>query len=198
MTIKNTTENYGTIAKCLHWFMAVLILASYCSVYYRHWFTDKDTPENWNALHLHLSVGITIGVLVVLRIIWRLSNPQPRHEPGTALQHLAARSGHYALYALMIVMPITGYLGTGINTEFFLVYEIPGFKETAAFSTLVTDGLGITFKAFEKPIDFIHKDIMGDWLVWILILGHIGFALYHHWFKKDRTLEKMSFRWRRG
>ena len=51
----------------------------------------------------------------------------------------------------------------------------------------------INFKEFEKAIDFIHKDIGGAWLVWLLILGHVMAALYHHFVKKDRTLQKMAF-----
>lgn len=57
MTLKDTAENYGSIAKWLHWLTALLILASYGTYYYRHWFTENRTPENWNVLQLHLSGG---------------------------------------------------------------------------------------------------------------------------------------------
>jgi uncharacterized membrane protein YjfL (UPF0719 family) len=50
MDFKNTANHYGSIAKYLHWGTAVLFLASYISVYYRHWFTEEKTPENWTAL----------------------------------------------------------------------------------------------------------------------------------------------------
>lgn len=192
MEIKNTADNYGTIAKWLHWGTAVLFLASYMSVYYRHWFTEEKTPENWTALQLHLSVGVTIAVVVVLRIVWRMTNRVPDLEPGTKLEHLAAHAGHYALYAIMIIMPITGYVGTGVNTEYFFLFDIPKFEDTQLFVSLVKEGLGLTFKEFEAPIDFIHKDILGAWLVWILILAHVMAALYHQFFKKDRTLAKMT------
>ena len=191
MAIKNTSENYGSIAIWFHWVTALLFLASYCAVYFRHWFTEEKTPENWIALQLHLSIGVTIGVLVVLRIIWRSMNKNPAPEPGTKLEHMAAHIGHYALYAVMIIMPVTGYIGTGVNTEYFFMLDIPKFETTQAFQTLVTDGMGVTFKEFEKPIDFIHKEIMGAWLVWLLILGHAGAAMYHHFVKKDRTLTRM-------
>jgi cytochrome b561 len=192
MSLKNTADNYGSIAKWLHWGTAVLFLGSYVSVYYRHWFTEKETPENWIALQLHLSIGVTIAVVVVLRIIWRLTNRVPDPEPGKKFEHLAAHVGHLALYAIMIIMPLTGYIGTGVNTEYFFLFDIPKFESTQMFSVLVSDGLGMTFKEFEKPVDFIHKDIMGAWIVWLLILGHVTAALYHQFVKKDRTLYKMT------
>jgi len=192
MPIKNTTDNYGSIAKWFHWLTAVLFLASYSAVYFRHWFTVKETPENWIALQLHLSVGVSIAVIVVLRIIWRIINRVPNPEPGTSAEHLAAHIGHYMLYAIMLIMVVTGYIGTGVSTDYFFIFEIVKFEHTKLFSTLVGEGLGITFKEFEKPVDSIHKDLLGAWLVWLLILGHVMAALYHHYIKKDRTIYKMT------
>jgi cytochrome b561 len=194
MPLKNTAQSYGSIAKWFHWTTAGLFLASYMAVYYRPWFTEEKTPENWTALQLHLSIGVTITVIVVLRILWKVLNQDPVLEPGTRLQHLAAKSGHYALYTVMIVMPLTGYLGTGVNAEYFFMFDIPKFESTYLYNLLVTDGLGISFKEFEEPIDFVHKNIGGAWLVWMLILGHVIAALYHHFVKKDQTLQKMMIR----
>lgn len=59
------------------------------------------------ALQLHLSIGITIEVIIALRIYWRAINRPPDREPGTPLEHLTARMDHYALYAIMIIMPTT-------------------------------------------------------------------------------------------
>ena len=75
MSFRNTAVEYGTIAKSLHWTIAALFLISYCSVYYRRWFTvaEEDlslwvgTP-NYTALQLHLASGITIFAFVILRI----------------------------------------------------------------------------------------------------------------------------------
>ena len=191
MSIRNTASDYGSIAKWFHWLTALLLLGSYISVYYGRWFTEEDTPENWIALQMHLSIGVTVAVVVVLRIIWRITNRVPNLEPGTKLEHLAAHTGHYALYAIMIIMPVTGYMGTGADTEFFFMFDIPKFESTPLFEPLVINGLEMTFKEFEKPVDFIHKDILGAWLVWLLILGHASAALYHHFYKGDRTLKKM-------
>lgn len=188
--LKNSTTHYGQVARTLHWFTALLFLLAYCSVYYRQWFTEAQTPENWTALQLHLSFGVTIAVLVVLRLYWRLTNVQPAAEPGSALMHKAAHLGHLVLYGVLIVMPLTGYLGTGVATEFFFLFEIPKFADTWLFQVLIAEGLGLSFEQFEAPIDFIHKQ-GGAYLVWLLILGHAAAALYHHYHLKDRTLLKM-------
>lgn len=192
MSLKNTADRYGRIAKWFHWTTAALFLAAYVSVYFRQWCTEKQTPENMTALQIHLSVGVSIAVIVALRVIWRLMNRAPADEPGTPLAHLAAHMGHLALYAVMIVAPITGYLGTGVNTDFFFLFEIPKFESTALFQSVVAEGMGLDFKTFEKPIDFIHKDVLGAWLIWLLVLGHAGAALYHHFVLRDRTLVKMT------
>ena len=190
MSLKNTAQNYGTIAKWIHWSTALLFLAAYVAVYYRQWFTDPKTDVNWTALQLHLSFGVSIAVIVALRVVWKFTNPTPVPEPGTRVEQLAAKLGHYALYGIMIGMPLTGYLRTGVATEFFFLFGIRSVKDTALFASLF--GHSMPFVEFEKPIDFIHKDLLGAWLVWILILGHAGAALYRHFVKKDRTLKRMT------
>lgn len=192
MGYKNTVHDYGRIARWLHWGTALLFLLAYCAVYYRHWFTEKQTPENIVALNLHLSAGISIGVFVVLRLAWRLMNLQPALEPAPRWQHLLAHTGHFALYAVMILMPLSGYFGTGRATDFFYLFTIPKFEDTWMFDVLVWDFLGMTFDEFEKPVDFFHKEIMGAWLVWMLIVGHAAAAMYHHRILRDRTLVKMT------
>lgn len=192
MSNRNTQQNYGRIARWLHWGTALLFLLAYCAVYYRHWFTEKKTPENLLVLDLHLSAGISVGVIVVLRIIWRIMNTQPAFEAGPRWQHIAAHLMHYVLYAIMILMPLSGYLGTGKATDFFFLFEIPKFQDTWLYDVLVWQSLGLTFEEFEKPIDFFHKEIMGAWLVWLLIVAHAAAAFYHHFALKDRTLLKMS------
>lgn len=190
MSLRNTPDNYGSIAKWFHWGTALLVLGSYLTVYYRDWFTEKQTPENWTVLQLHLAIGVSIGALVVLRILWRSINPTPRLEPGSTLQQGAAKLGHLALYAVLIVMPISGYLGTGADINFFGLFDIPSFQNTLAFQQWIEPHM--SFKAFEEPFDFVHKELLGGLLLWMLILGHAAAALYHHFVQHDRTLRKMT------
>ena len=190
MQIRNTKEAYGLIAILLHWIIAVGFLGAYIAVYYRHWFTEDKTPENWTALQLHLSFGVTIGTFVLLRVIWRAMNPAPVELGKTELERLAARVVHWTLYAVMMVMPFTGYLGTGAATEWFFLFEIPKFQDTALYSAVVTDWLRLTWEEFEAPIDLVHKT-SGAWFVWVLITVHIVAALYHHFARRDEVLRRM-------
>ncbi len=193
MHIKNTVEEYGSIAKWLHWITATLFLASYFTIYYRQWFAESEL-ENWSAIQLHLSIGITAGVVAILRLVWYFLNQKPESESGTRIQHLAAQVVHYTLYAIMMIMPVTGYLsianylssGRGSIT-FFLLFDITSFRDIQIFNLV-----GISLEELEQPADLIHSSL-GAWVVWILILGHLLAALYHHFIKKDRTLYKMTF-----
>jgi len=192
MSLKNTADHYGTVARWLHWSIAILFLGAYCAVYYRHWFTEPKTTANTIALQLHLSCGLSAAALVVVRIVWRFMNQQPRLEPGGRVAHLAAHWGHFALYFIMIAAPLTGYLGTGANTKFFFLLDVPNVQSTTAFQTFVVERGGLTFDEFEEPIDVVHKAILGKWIVWLLVVGHALAALYHHFVKRDRTLVKMT------
>ena len=90
----------------------------------------------------------------------------------------------------MIIMPITGYLGTGAATDYFFLFEIPKFEDTALFRTVVAGWMGLTFKEFEAPFDFVHKG-SGAYIVWVLIALHTAAALFHHFVRGDAALKRM-------
>ena len=168
----------------------MLFVALYASVYFRQWFTEPKTELNLSALHLHLSFGITAAVFVFLRVLYKLWSRPPLEVPGTPLEHLAAKSVHVTLYAVMIVMPITGYLGTGVDTDFFGLFDITQFRNTAMYDTVVRGWLGMNWQQFEPPIDFVHKN-GGAYFVWLLIGVHVAAALFHHIIRKDNVLRRM-------
>lgn len=193
MQIKNTDKSYGTIAKWLHWGTAILLLISYSSIYYRNWLAESD-PEKWAANQIHFSVGITILVVVTLRIIWRLLNPLPTNESRSLIENIVARIMHFVLYISIVIMPVTGYLsiasylssGRGV-IEYFFLFDMDVFKNVEVFNLV-----GITLERLEDPAEHIHY-VLGEWVLWILIVGHMLAALYHHFIRRDRTLYKMTF-----
>lgn len=192
MGLKNSYATYGSVAKWLHWLIALCFLMAYCAVYYGHWFTELRTPERVLVRGVHTMFGLSVGLLVLPRLIWKVVNIEPHPDPAPNWQHLASKYAHWALYFFMIACPLTGWLGTGgRQVNMFWLFEIPTFRGTDLFPWLVEGKLGLTFEEWEHPIDIVHKKVFGRWMAWMLILVHIAAALYHHVFEKDNTLRRM-------
>ena len=188
----NSPERYGVVAVTLHWIIAALFLVSYSAVYLPEFFVDTTAHRGPPpGLSVHQAVGISIFAFAVLRLSWRLINVPPRELPAPAWQQAAAKTVHILLYLGMFLMPITGYLGTGGPTDLGL-FELPAFRNTQLFQTVVVYGLGMTWDTFEAPLDAFHHFVGGN-LLWILIVVHVGAALYHHAIMHDRTIARMVY-----
>lgn len=172
----------------LHWIIALLILGSYSSIYFRQLFTTKGTPENATALQVHIACGLSIGGFVILRIAWRLMNRPPAPLAVPAWQHLAARISHGLLYLFIIAMPFSGY-GAAKRPSVYFTF-VPAFRDTALYKWLVTDTLGISWSAWEKSLDFIHS-VTGAYLLWPLIALHTAAALYHQFALRNGLMRRM-------
>lgn len=192
MNIRNTHTTYGTVTKWLHWLTAFLFIISYLTIYFREWFAISDR-ENWYAIQLHFSVGLTLAVLVVLRIFWRLIDKPPRVNSKSQKVANASRILHGTLYLIMIIMPLSGYLskadyficGKGQISLYFF-YDLHRHNPVA-----LCDIVNATLSALSQPADIIHQ-ITGAWLIIPLLALHIAAALYHHFVVKDDTLLKMT------
>ncbi len=192
IALKNTKYSYGLIAILFHWIVALAFISNYAIIYYREWFVEGRTDLSKSLISFHTAIGVSVLVFVVLRIIWKFMNQQPKDVPGTKMEHLAAHGVHILLYIVMIVLPLTGYLGTGSTSQLFFLFEIPKFADTQIFQTVVQGWMGLTWEQFEAPIDFIHKK-GGAYFVWVLIAVHAGAALYHHFIRKDIVLKRMLY-----
>ena len=87
MQIKNTAQRFGAVAGLYHWITATAFILSYPVVYYVIWVLDADrnNPLFRPVLNVHWVRGMVVGVLVIPRLIWRLTNTEPEPAPGTAL-----------------------------------------------------------------------------------------------------------------
>ncbi|HCT3652780.1 TPA: cytochrome b [Pseudomonas aeruginosa] len=137
---------------------------------------------------LHWVLGLLVGLLLVPRIVSRLRGPRLPAVPGTPLEHRLAHYAHLSLYALMLVMPLTGYVGTRLPTDFGL-FVVPSFKDTALFAW-ISQTWNLSWEAFEKPFDAVHR-VVGLWLSTSVVLLHALAAGYHQWVRRDGTLERM-------
>jgi len=109
MTLRNTASAYGSIAKLLHWTIVVLIIAQFWLGY-----SADDLPNGLAKLKLlatHKSIGMTVLMLALVRVVWRLANPVPPPPVTTPRwQQLAARTSHLLLYLLLFLQPVTGWI----------------------------------------------------------------------------------------
>jgi superoxide oxidase len=175
MAWRNTTDRYGSLSIALHWLMLLVLVAVYACIELREFYPRGSDPRN--ALKAwHFMLGLT--VLVLVRIVARILGPSPAIRPQPPKwQMLAARLLHLALYALMIGMPIAGWLilsAEGASIPFFGL-ELPAL-------------IGQD-KALAEVIEDWHKTFgtVGYYLVGL----HAAAALMHHYFVRDNTLLRM-------
>jgi cytochrome b561 len=168
---------YHPVAKGLHWLMAVAIIGL-LSV----GLIMKDLPLSPEKLQLyswHKWAGVSVFALVWVRLLLRLIHPAPA-LPATMAKplQLAAHAGHALLYGLMIVIPLSGWLmssAKGVQTVWFGLWPIP-------------DLLGKD-KALGETLAQVHG-LLND-LLMVVLLGHAGAALKHHFIDRDDILRRM-------
>ena len=182
----NKTDSWGAPARLLHWVMAGLILFM---MGLGLWMTYgvSDLLKQFQLVQMHKSWGFVVFILALLRITWRLVNRTTPKLPDhmSPLMRIAAHAGHLALYALMIIMPVSGWLMSsasplqdafGIENrvfDLFAMYDpfIPGNQQ-------LTD--------LFASIHFYAAIALG-----LLLIGHAGAAIWHHIRHKDGVLLRM-------
>ena len=173
----DTQERFGPVAIALHWFVAVIIV---CAVVLAWIVEDLDRGATKDlVLTIHKSVGLTIFALTVFRLTWRMTHPAPPLPPEMRMpMRVAAWLTHATLYAIVFGMSVTGYLSVaarGRETTFFGIFEVPR--------------LGPLDRAFSRSMEQVHG--YGQYVLYALVLAHVGAALYHRFALKDRVLARM-------
>ncbi len=171
--IQDSTYRYGLISRMLHWGMALLLGWQFFTTAVRVLLEDSALDEfTWGT---HKAVGTLLMTLILLRVIWALINSR-RRPPALSL---AARLGHLALYALMLVIPTLA-----------LLRQYGSGREFAAFGIQLMSGFDGEIEGLTAPANFLH-----GWLGWALlamILGHIGMTLYHRRHPAQNVLPRMT------
>jgi cytochrome b561 len=170
--------SYTLTAQALHWITAALMF----TVLPIAW-VMVNMPQSAQLrgllFTLHKSVGLTIIVLVAVRIAWRAKHPAPPLEAGLARwEKAAARGSHWILYAVLIGMPISGYLldsAGGYSISYFGLFSVPLLpKSPALFSVAI----------------WVHVAV-GQWLVYALILLHLVASVWHISVRRDGVFDRM-------
>ncbi len=177
MAWKNNNERYGNLSIILHWLMLLLFIGVYAVIELRELYPKGSDPrealKTW-----HFMLGLSVLLLVSLRILARATSPTPRITPTPAKwQEVAAKLAHFALYVFMVGMPILGWL------------MLSAAGKPIPFFGLELPALLAKNKALAGQIKEIHTTIgvFGYYLIGI----HIIAALYHHYILKDNTLIRM-------
>ena len=178
--LENSNSRYGAVAVALHWIMAVVLAALLALGVYMSRLPDAgyDTFKIGLILY-HKQLGMLALALAGSRLAWRVGNALPelaRDLPEW--QKVIARFVHLSFYALMVALPVTGWLmssAAGFSISFLGLFPVPDLvrQDDDLFRTLVA----------------IHR-WLGYTLI-LLILLHAGAALRHHLVLKDDTLRKM-------
>jgi cytochrome b561 len=183
----NTETRYGSVAKLLHWGMALWFLTAYVVIIYLTW---NHTEGLIPGLNYHKVIGFSILVPLVFRVVWRLRNPAPRLPPGLPQWQLrVSHLSHSLLYVLMFVMPISGYLGNGGGVDYGL-FQVPPFMRTELAARIFAT-LGITTQQWDVFFDTVHYRVVGPYVFPALVCVHAGAALFHHYVQKDAVLRRM-------
>ncbi|HEY6094502.1 MAG TPA: cytochrome b [Gallionellaceae bacterium] len=177
MNWQNTTNRYGSLSIGLHWLMLLLFIAVYATIELRGLYPKGSDPrealKTW-----HFMLGMLVFVLVWPRLIARLAGPTPLIQPEPVnWQQLSAKLLHLALYALMIAMPLSGWLLLSASGK-----PIPFFG--LQLPALIAEN-----KDLAKLIKEVHET--AGTAGYFLIGLHALAALYHHYIKRDNTLTRM-------
>lgn len=176
-------ERYSLVAIVLHWLNALLFLSMIIAGYTMTSLSDADLSLKFSVYQWHKSFGITILLLTLLRLGWRLGNHVPK-TPNTKA-HKAAKFMHCLLYGLTLLIPLAGWAlvsASPFNIPTILFGEF-NWPHLPYFSTLVDK------QSMEASLKLVHKGLAYG--AGMLVLGHISAALYHHFLLKDQTLAKM-------
>jgi len=168
-------DRYSRGAIAFHWVTAALVL-------FNLWlglFHDS-LPREWKVMPVHKSVGITILVLTLGRLAWRLTHkppPYPASVPGW--EKALARTVHWIFYAALLALPLTGWLWMSNPAkprpiEWFFLFDMPLLPSTPALA-------GVAHETHE---------LLG-WTAAILVTIHILAALRHHFLLRDRVVARM-------
>ena len=171
-----TSEKYPSSRVALHWLTLLLLIAVYTVIDLREYFpkgsVTREGLKTW-----HFMLGLSVLVLVVVRLLLRWMRPGPALLQGPAWQTWLAKSTHLLLYIFMIGMPLAGWLilSTAGKPIPFFGFELPALMGQ------------------DKPLSDQIKDLhevvatVGYFLLGLHALG----ALFHHYVIKDNTLRRM-------
>jgi cytochrome b561 len=167
---------YGTTAKVFHWLIVALLIVQYLIGWLMPDIHRGMKPGA--AMTFHVSVGMTILALIVLRLAWRLAHPVAPESSLAPWQRFSSEVMHWLLYVLVLATTITGWLFSsfrGWSISFFYLFPMP---------MLASDNA-----AAGKAINGLHQ--AAEWALLVLIGLHVASALAHVFVYRNRIMQRM-------
>lgn len=191
MAAKAPSVQYDPVAKALHWLIAIAIVAMLAIGWIM---TSMDNSSaKFTLFQLHKSIGITILLLALFRLGWRFTHrPPPLPDTMAGWEKVAANGTHVLLYALMIGMPLLGWV---------IVSASPLNLPTLLYGVVPWPHLPL-IPEMENKREIGHlAGAAHYYLAWVLLalfLGHAGAAWKHHLFNRDDVLTRMAPKFMHG
>jgi cytochrome b561 len=168
-------NTYTHTAKALHWLIALMIFAVFPLGLYMH--DLKLSPVKLQLYSYHKWAGMTVLLLVIVRLLWRITHRPPALSLPR-LQQIASNAVHHLLYVLMFAIPLSGWLMSSAK----------GFQ-TVLFGILPLPDLLAKDKVLGHTLENVHQSL--NYLLLLLVAVHIAAALKHHFIDRDQVLTRM-------
>ena len=187
MPTRNTCYRYGSIAMLFHWTIAILIFTNFPLGLYFHRFLKGGSPEWQFFAQLHVSIGLTVLFLSLMRLTWRLINQVPDipYDIGNKMR-IVTHIAHYSLYAFMIIVPLIGWGMLSVSPRPMVLFGTGPWPKLQLLVSLPT----ASKEVIGKTLAATH--LVGASLLIVLALGHVAAAVFYHYFiRKDQVLQRM-------
>ena len=174
MLWRNTPNQYGLITQLLHWSVVALVVTQFVLGS-----RAEDLPIGIARLQLlatHKAIGMTVLMLMLVRIGWRLANEVPALPP--AATNSFARLTHHAFYVLLLAVPLSGWLlssASNLSVSYFRLFTFPDLVSA-------NQELAESLKVIHETLNFALA---------ALVLLHVVAALAHHFSRHDDVLVRM-------
>ena len=191
MAVRNSAARYGSVAIFLHWTIALFLITNICLGLYLpdpHGAGASADPNLFAEWQVHKSIGLTVLVLSVLRVLWRLVNPVPPLPAAmNASLKFLARATQFLLYVLIVAIPLSGWIMASasrieVSTPYFFLFAWPNLP---FFNALAPHARHEAHEQWET----IH--VVLAWSAIVLVPIHVAGALYHHFIRRDRVMKQM-------
>ena len=181
---RSDDRQYSGFAKLLHWLTALTVVGMFALGL---WMMELSYYDSWyrTAPDIHKSIGIALALVTLIRLVYKFAMPEPGALSGhSPLVRVAAKVAHSAIYVLLLVMFVSGYLITTAKGEPLVVFG--GYLEISSVFSGVDN--------LEDKAGEVHE-IAAFTLIGLAIL-HALAALKHHFIDRDDTLLRMIRRGR--